>query len=134
MTKQTLIWLVLTSTCCVLLAACGGSEPAASTPNLADRGVEFVTLLADGEFEEATTWLDTTMTEAMPESKLREAWNSLAKLGSYQRCAGVRTAREMGFDVAYVTCDFSKGKIDVKVVFDPDGRVSGLWFVNPKPA
>lgn len=132
MTGQTIIWLVLTSTCCVLLAACGGSEPAASTPGLADQGAEFVTLLADGEFEEATTWLDPTMSAAMSSAKLERSWRSLSRMGAYRGQAGTRTATERGFEVVYVTCSFEDGLVDVKVVFDQQGKVGGLWFVPPQ--
>ena len=115
--------------CCVGLAACGGSEQSVPAGDIAEKGKEFVSLLADGKFEQAATWLDATMSAAMPPAKLAEAWKSLSSFGKYESQTGARSAKEQGFDVAYVTCAFEKGSVTVKVVFDGDGKVSGLWFV-----
>jgi hypothetical protein len=72
------------------------------------------------------------MKQAMPAQKLREAWSSLTgQFGAFKRQAGVRTAKEQGFDVAYVTCEFEKGSASVKVVWDRAGQVGGLWVVPP---
>ena len=35
--------------------------------------------------------------------------------------------------MTYVTCDFASAVIDAKVVFDAEGRVTGLWFGLPQP-
>lgn len=129
MAKHTITWILLAGLTCTLLAACGGSDPAATKPGLAAKGAEFVTLLADGKFEEAATWMDATMAAALPPAKLAEAWKSLSSRGAYQSQTGARSGKEQGFDVAYVTCAFEKGSVTVKVVFGEDGKVSGLWFV-----
>jgi len=129
MVRNTTKLLLLACLACALLAGCGGSEPAATTEGLAEKGAEFVSLLAEGKFEEAATRLDPTMSAAMPPAKLEEAWKSLSSLGTYESQAGARREKERGFDVAYVRCAFEKGSVTVKVVFDRDGKVSGLWFV-----
>jgi hypothetical protein len=68
----------------------------------------------------------------MSSAKLEEAWGSLSRMGAYRGQAGTRTATERGFEVVYVTCSFENGSVDVKVVFDQQGKVSGLWFVPPQ--
>ncbi len=72
------------------------------------------------------------MSAAMSSAKLEEAWGSLSRMGAYRGQAGTRTATERGFEVVYVTCSFENGSVDVKVVFDQQGKVSGLWFVPPQ--
>jgi len=131
MIKHTAALLVFAGLACALLAGCGKEEQATSSFNAAEKGAEFVNLLAEGKFDIAATWLDPTMAAAMSAAKLQEAWGTLSSKGAYQGIAGTRTATEQGFAVAYVTCNFEQGAMDVKVVFDQQGRVSGLWFVPP---
>jgi hypothetical protein len=134
MLKHMAALLLLAGLACPPLSGCGGSEQAASTPGLGDKGARFVTLLAEGKFDEAATWLDPAMSAAMPSAKLEDTWGSLSRMGTYRGQAGTRTATERGFEVVYVTCSFETGSVDVKVVFDQQGKVAGLWFVDPTPA
>lgn len=132
MIRHTTALLIFAGLACALLAGCGGGEEATSTQDFTEKGAAFVTLLAEGKFDEAATWLDPTMAAAMPASKLQEAWGSLAGNGAYQGQAGTRAATEQGFDVVYVTCNFAQRAVDVKVVFTEQGQVGGLWFVPPR--
>jgi hypothetical protein len=43
--------------------------------------------------------------------------------------AGVSQKKEQGYDVVLVTCAFEKAELDVKVVYNNEQQVSGLWFV-----
>jgi hypothetical protein len=132
MVRHTMALLLLAGIACALVVGCGGGGQATAPSGLGDKGAEFVTLLADGRYDEAVTWLDPAMAAAMPAAKLEEAWKSLSSKGPYQGQAGTRTAKEQGFDVVFVTCNFAQGAVDVKVVFDPQGKVGGLWFVPPR--
>jgi len=90
---------------------------------------QFVSQLAKGDFSNATKSFDATMTQAMPADKLAEAWKSLTtQMGAFQKQLGARSAVEQGFIVAHVKCQFDKGAIDVKVVFNNSQQISGLWF------
>jgi len=129
MARKFAVLVSLLTFCCMGLVACGGREQSAPGGDIGEKGKEFVSLLADGKFEEAAARLAPTMAAAMPPAKLEEAWKSLSSFGAYESQSGVRSAKEQGFDVAYVTCAFEKGSVTVKVVFDQDGEVTGLWFV-----
>ena len=39
-------------------------------------------------------------------------------------------AEESGYRVVYVTGLFHKGSVDIKVVFDNEAKIAGLWFGN----
>jgi len=119
--------------CAMSLISCDQREEASNSAALAKRATEFVELLASGNFTSAATHCDNNMRQGMPPEKLQEAWGGLiGTLGAFQKQAGVRTATEQGYDVAYVTCEFAKGTMAVKVVFNRDRQVSGLWFVPPQ--
>jgi hypothetical protein len=117
--------------CVLLLIGCGAREEEAlpSGVDLTPQAIEFVTFLSEGNYSECIARFDQTMKDGLPESKLHEAWNTIQnQVGVFQKQIGVRQVREGGFDVVYVTCQFERGKIDVKVVYDSDNKVSGLWF------
>jgi fermentation-respiration switch protein FrsA (DUF1100 family) len=93
-------------------------------------GDEFVDLLVKGDFAGAVVRYDTTMRTAFPEPKLQEAWHSLEKqAGRFKKRLKTRTLKAGGYDVALVTCEFERAKLDVKVVFNSQGEVAGLFFL-----
>jgi hypothetical protein len=128
------IVLTLLLAMCVVLSSCGGKAPAPSAPSsgLAAQAERFVDLLAAGDFQAAAKSFDPTMAQAAPPDKLAEVWKSLTDGGgAFQKRLSTRTTKEQGYDCAYVTCQFANKAMDVKVVFNPQQQISGMWFVAP---
>jgi len=103
-----------------------------------EKGVEpiarnFVDLLSKEEFDEAYKLFNKVTAKAMPAEKLEETWNSLiGQVGQFKGIVKTRAAEEMSWKVIYVTCNFAKSSLDIKVVFDEEAMISGLWFVPTK--
>lgn len=94
----------------------------------------FVADLRAGRTAKARTQLAKVMLDAMSEAQLGELWPSLVKkVGAFERVE--RTSHEVKgkFDVVRVTCKFAGATLDVKVVFDQEAKISGLWIVPPEP-
>jgi dienelactone hydrolase len=112
------------------LASCSRSG---SQPKPVDRTAAaeaWVDLLVAGKYADAEKQLDAAMTRALPEGKLKETWEGLAaQVGPFQKRTVSRADQQGGFDLVFVTCQFEKTPLAVKVVFDKDGKVGGLWFV-----
>ena len=126
MMRLSIAFIVLLVAC--FLACDQGQQ--AGTPDITGPGRQFVEMLASGNYAGVFATFDGTMKGAMPEDKIAEAWQSLqSQVGSFQQIAEVSQKKEQGYDVAYVTCDFEKGKVNVKVVYNANKEVSGLWFV-----
>lgn len=108
-----------------------GKDPvpiASASPK--DSAIAFVHLLEKGRFSSAVEHFDATMKGVMPSNKLQEAWTSLiTQAGSFKRQVAVRAASFQQFRIVFVTCEFEKATLDVKVVFDNEGRIAGLFFV-----
>jgi len=97
-------------------------------------GDEFVDLLAKGDFAQAAARYDAAMRAALPEPKLREAWQSIEKqIGRFQKRLKTRALKTAGYDVALVTCELERANLDVKVVFNSQGQVTGLFFLPSTP-
>src|ERR1043166_1461712 len=92
-------------------------------------GDEFVDLLAKGDFAGAAARYDKTMQSALPEPKLRDAWHSIVKqVGRSQKRHKTRALKTGGYEFALVTCELEHAMLDVKVVFNSQGEVAGLFF------
>jgi pimeloyl-ACP methyl ester carboxylesterase len=125
----------------VALAACCGIA-AQDNANPQQRDLDqtaraFVELLDKGEFEKATGDFDAAMRIVMPPNELKKAWQKvLDDAGPFKKQISSRREKANNYDVVYVTCELTKSKVDARVVFDKDGKITGLFFgpaKKPKP-
>lgn len=94
---------------------------------------EFVELLVKEQFSTAAENFDETMKNALPSEKLEGVWRStIAQGGPFKRQIGVRTEKQLTYNIVFVTCEFEKGPLDIKIVYNSAGQISGLFFV-PTP-
>ena len=118
--------ILMTVTCVAVLLAAGCGKPSAT--RLAETMVDS---MAKGDFASATKDFDATMNAVLPAEKLGQSWAQVtAFAGAFKSRTESREAQEAGFQTVHVICRFEKSPIDIKVVFDKDGRVGGLWM-NP---
>ena len=111
--------------CVAVLLAAGCGKPSATqlAEGIADS-------MAKGDFASATKDFDAAMNAAMSAERLGQTWSQLtAQTGPFKSRTGSREAQEAGFQCVYVTCQFEKVSLDVKVVINGSGQVSGLWIV-----
>jgi hypothetical protein len=112
-----------------LLAACGQAPQDIGAADLTKQAKGFVDLLSQGDYTGAVARFDKKMQEVLSENQVEEMWSAIqVRYGQYQKQIGVRQTTEQGFDCVYVTCAFEKQNIDIKVVFDGEQKVAGLWF------
>jgi hypothetical protein len=100
-------------------------------------------LLAKRDFARAVSLFDSTMKGALPEPKLREVWQTLQQqVGPFRSRAGsadTRVEEQDGYKIVFIPCQFERAALDMKVVFDSNRQVAGLFFVpanaaaNPPP-
>jgi len=132
MGKLALAW---TAVFVVALPRDAAAEETGPRPDLAASAERFVARLEQGDFAGAAKDFDQTMARAMPPEKLEGAWKSIvAQSGPLKRRARVDVVKVPKYDVAVVTCEFEKSTLDVKVVYDAEGKVTGLWFAPSESA
>ncbi|HUW20655.1 MAG TPA: DUF3887 domain-containing protein [Sedimentisphaerales bacterium] len=94
----------------------------------------FVELLAREQFAAAAQQFDENMKNALPMDKLQQTWQAVVgQLGAFKKQIGSRTEKQGGLDVVFVTCEFQNGPLDIKVVYDANGRIAGLLAVPTPP-
>jgi dienelactone hydrolase len=90
-----------------------------------------VAQMAAGEFDKAVEPFDPIMKRALPADKLKEVWDGLTKQdGALQRVNETAAEKVQQYEVVYVTCEFQRAKLDTKVVFTAENKVTGLFFVT----
>jgi dienelactone hydrolase len=109
-----------------LPARAAEADPAAQR---AARARAFVAAQARGDFTAAGRDFDDVMKKASPPDKMEAAWKAVEKqVGPFRKQLGTRAGTAGKYDVVYVTCQFEKTTLDVRVVFTRDGQITGYQF------
>jgi dienelactone hydrolase len=103
----------------------------ANPDSLVAAAKSFVGYLATGDDARCVTLFDSTMTALVPESKVKEMWDGiLSKSGAFRGELGSRTQKFGSYDIVFVTCQFERDTLDVRVVFDAAGKIAGLFYAH----
>lgn len=122
------VWLVI-------CGVCSFAPPAAHATAQEDAAKSLIAHLVAGEFSGATATFDAKMQGALPADKLGNIWQQLvAQAGAFGRIQAVRTESKGDYTIVIATCDFAKVLLDIKVVYDTQAQVAGLFFTPAQPA
>lgn len=98
--------------------------------DLSSKATALVDHLVKGEYGPVTAEFDSAMSAQMTEAGLAQTMGTLQQqVGSFQRRSGVQRTQEQGYEVVLVTCEFERANLNVRVVYDQDGLVTGLFIV-----
>jgi dienelactone hydrolase len=94
-----------------------------------DLAVELVAKLVAEDFSGVESYFDSNMKRQLPAKQLERIWGQLGQqVGSFGRVLGTRTINNDTYDAVLVTSEFEGMVLDIRVVFDRDKRVAGLFF------
>lgn len=105
-------------------------QPVVKTPE--DLAVEIVTLLENRNFSGVYSYLNSSITSLVTAVQFIKIWNQqvLAIYGNITRIVSTRIANESGYQVVYVTCNFTqRSAMDVKIAFNHQNLVIALLVV-----
>lgn len=121
-----------------LLICSGGTLTADEEKKLPEQtatAIALVDALVKGDYSAAGKNFDGVMEKALPAEKRKDLWETLVKqVGAFQKRTATRVEKAGKYDVVLVTCQFEKAKLDVRVVFNADKQVTGLFFRPAKSA
>jgi fermentation-respiration switch protein FrsA (DUF1100 family) len=125
MSRTTACWFAFLV--CISGTLTAGEEK--KLPEQTARAIALVDALAKGDYAAAGKGFDKVMEKALPADKRKDLWEKLVKqVGAFQKRTGTRVEKADKYDVVYVTCQFEKMALDVRVVFNDDKQVTGLFF------
>jgi dienelactone hydrolase len=93
----------------------------------------FVDQLTTGDYKAATATFTQDMLNVFGPDKMEETWQAVLKqVGAFLQQTGTHTEQVTDYDIVYVSADFENGSLDIKIVFDRQGKIAGLYFVPPQ--
>jgi pimeloyl-ACP methyl ester carboxylesterase len=102
--------------------------------DLEAKAKELVQEISQQQYASAVEKFDATMKGALPADKLRDSWIATeARFGAFESITGTRRTRQDTYDIVFVSCKFAKAQMTVRVVYDADAHVAGL-FTTPDAA
>lgn len=120
-------------------ASASASSSAAASASIDDetakqKALAFVAAYTSGRFDDVVATFDEAMLKALPKEKVVETWRALeAQLGAYKSSAVATVERKAPLVRVTLTTEFDKAKVNLVVVYDGQGRVTG-FFVQPHTA
>ncbi len=86
--------------------------------------------LASRQFDKVAARFDERVAAAIPPAKLSAVWDGLlGQVGAFRAISGARVEEQQGYRLVFVTCEFERATLDVKITFDSTSRVTGLFIV-----
>lgn len=135
MKKGKLIIITALTLSLIFTVACAKTTATPVVEDAESTAEYFVGLLSKDKFDEANKMLAEIMVEGLKKQNLtlEEIWSGvIAQDGKFEEIKEAEVTEEMGYKCVYVTCDFEKISLNIKVVLDKEGKVAGLFFL-PKP-
>ncbi|MBD1938781.1 alpha/beta fold hydrolase [Microcoleus sp. FACHB-68] len=103
--------------------------------NLQTLALQFVELLVQEDFAGATGNFDSQMQASFPPDKLRETWTAITgQVGKFEKTAGIRSEKDGEYDIVFVTSEFEKATLDIKIIFNSNQQIAGLFVTPTQPA
>jgi uncharacterized protein len=87
----------------------------------------FVGQFLQADFAAASSRFDDQMKVVFPEVKFQEFWQRfIGPAGNLLRLTVVRTAEMESYRVVFIRCQFERAALDVQIIFNIRGQISGL--------
>jgi dienelactone hydrolase len=101
----------------------------------ADERVEhakaFIATMVKEDFKAAAKDFDDTMVQASPPEKMEKVWKDVtASTGAFKKQGAAVKEKAGKYEAVVVTCEFEKASLDIRVVYDADGKIAG-YFIKP---
>lgn len=86
--------------------------------------------MVKGDFDTVAARFNAKMREALSTDRLRTTWTTLeGQVGTFQKQSGATTSQQNGFDIVVIACAFANASLDVRVAYDADDKIAGLFIV-----
>jgi hypothetical protein len=90
----------------------------------------FVNLLLKKDYTAALKKYKATVIDALPAEKLEQEWKTmLSEVGAYHGQLDMRKEKDQEYTVVFVSCNFEKTPVDVKIVFTNTKQIAGVFLI-----
>ncbi len=101
-----------------------------SQANLVDRTKEVAVALDKNELDPVLAQFDDAMQKALPKASLEKTWGLIHKqMGSLKQTGKSRQVKTAPYEVVFVECEFERGKLELKLVYDEANKIAGMFML-----
>ncbi|MCX6581498.1 MAG: alpha/beta fold hydrolase [Candidatus Aminicenantes bacterium] len=120
--------LLIISFLCICLAGQISQETGKGA--LVAKARYLVGALSANNFKGAIRDFDAAMLKVAGPEKMAEAWKMVTgKLGAFKKQGDARKEQQAPYDIVFITCEFEKEMLDIRVTFDKEKHIAGFHFV-----
>ena len=95
--------------------------------------VSLIQKLQRAQYDSCQTMFDTSVTNQINSDMLKNIWESIPKyLGEYKSYAEISTEKMDSIETVSIRCVFTKTKMDLKLSFNLQQKIIGIFFTPPK--
>jgi dienelactone hydrolase len=107
------------------------SEDEPEELNLEQQAMQAVELLSNENIDDFYVLCNDEVKNAISVEEINLIWkNTIATYGEFEEIVNTRANVEIGYEVVYVTCNFSTlGLLDIRIVYDEMTQIAGFQFV-----
>lgn len=115
----------------LLVSAVAFPQVPAETIQIANH---FLKLLTDAKYTEAVSYFEPIVLQQLPAERLEKIWDQVnEQAGQFEEHTRTRSEKLKNWNVVYLTCQFERSRLDLKLVFTGENKITGIFFVPPKP-
>jgi hypothetical protein len=86
--------------------------------------------LAARQYDKVEARFDATMASALSLEKLQSFWDGvLSQQGAFKAVTSTAMVEHQGYHVVTLTCSFEKGPLNLRLAFDKDSKIAGLFLL-----
>jgi uncharacterized protein len=126
---------VITMIAAVLISLVASAQTPAQAPVKQDFEALARAVTADlvaGRYEKVAARYTEQMAQALPADKLAASWDGvIGQLGAFQSITSVEHEESSGYHVVFVTCQFDRLSLTLRLVFNSLGQFAGFSSVQP---
>ena len=106
------------------------ANPAAASVDIQSRAKKIVQMLVDEKFSDISSTFDRNLRRSLTARQMRQVWNETKqRAGAFERIIDVSSTKDQGFDVVDVRCQFDAARMVLRVMFNANAEISGLWLL-----
>jgi dienelactone hydrolase len=98
-----------------------------------DLSISLIGKLQRAQYDSCQTMFDTVVSNKVNADMMKQVWESMPKyIGEYQSYGEITTVTEDSVETVNVTCSFVKTKMDLRLSYNKQHRIIGIFFLPPK--
>lgn len=99
----------------------------------AELSESFLKKMIREQFDSCQTYFDTSVSNQLNPEMMKEMWSRIPQyVGEYKSYEDIRTEKMDTLEATLIRCTFAKTKLDLKLVYNTQKKIVGIFFLPPK--